>query len=218
MALTTAKNYLLLTEGIDRRPRLRTRFTTQAYLVLAAVLDLVDQGVLAVTGDQMTIADPARFDQLPQYLNAFKIRLKSDLAQDAQLKTALKLVTSWDIVNALYDGLGAQTLAEQTTERVIFQNNLKPHVIYVPTDTSRNQVRTALLQQLSTTNPTAAAWNLYEILAQQQALTWVFSADQQRRLKTAVAQQPGNPTVQLLVAQAGEIIQAKKFEMDGWLS
>lgn len=218
MALTTAKNYLLLTERIDKRPMLRTRFTTQAYLVLAAVLDLVDQGILAVDGDQMAIADATRFDQLPQYLNAFKIRLRSDLAQDAHLKTALKLVTSWDIVNALYDGLGAETLAEQTTERVIFQNNLKPHVIYEPTAASRQRVRDALLQQLLATQPAGAAWNLYVILAQEQALTWLFSADQLAQLRAAVATHPGSATASTLAAQAGDIIQAKKFEMDGWLS
>lgn len=218
MALTTAKNYLLLTERIDKRPMLRTRFTTQAYLVLAAVLDLVDQGILVVNGDQMAIADTTRFDQLPQYLNAFKIRLRSDLAQDAHLKTALKLVTSWDIVNALYDGLGAETLAEQTTERVIFQNNLKPHVIYEPTDASRQRVRDALLQQLLAKQPAGAAWNLYVILAQEQALTWLFSADQLAQLRTAVAAHPGSTTASVLAAQAGDIIQAKKFEMDGWLS
>ncbi|TGD20418.1 hypothetical protein [Levilactobacillus suantsaiihabitans] len=218
MALTTAKNYLLLTERIDKRPMLRTRFTTQAYLVLAAVLDLVDQGILAANAGQMTIADATRFDQLPQYLNAFKIRLTGDLAQDSQLKTALKLVTSWDIVNALYDGIGAETLAEQTTERVIFQNNLKPHVIYEPTAASRQTVITALKQQLLSARPTTAAVNLYLILAQQGALAWLYSADEVAQLQAAAVQHTDWGKVQDLVSLAAEIIQAKKFEMDGWLS
>lgn len=56
MELTTAKKYLLLTERIRKKPMLRTRFTAQAYFVLAALFDLVDQGVLEI-GDVISIKD-----------------------------------------------------------------------------------------------------------------------------------------------------------------
>lgn len=174
MALTTAKNFLLVTEHIGQKPTLRTRFTTQAYLVLATLLDLLDQEILQVEGDRLIVVDEAHLDQQPAYLNSFRIRLTSDLAQDDRLKTALKLVTSWDIVNAIYDGIGAETLAEQTTERVLFQNNLKPHVIYEPTATSKQEVLTTLKDQIQAGKLTRAGSNLFLILSQQDALKWLF--------------------------------------------
>lgn len=222
MALSTAKNFLLVTEHIDRRPTLRTRFTTQAYLVLATLLDLLDQGIIQITGDRLVVPDKERLELLPAYLNALHIRLIADFAQDNHLKTALKLVTSWDIVNAIYDGIGTETLAEQTTERVIFQNNLKPHVIYEPTATSRQEVLTALQTQIASGKPVRSAINLYTILAQQKALRWLYSEAELPQLQVqfdaGVAQQTYAEQVALMTTTAGEIIQMKKFEMDGWLS
>ncbi|WP_125580148.1 hypothetical protein [Levilactobacillus cerevisiae] len=222
MALTTAKNFLLLTERIDDKPMLRTRFTAQAYFLLATLLDLLDQGVLQVDGDRIVVPDVDRFDQLPQYLNALRIRLTSDLMQNDQLKTALKLVTSWDIVNAVYDGIGAETLTDGTTERVLFQNNLKPHVIYEPKDASRQAVIADLKAQIASGQPNHPTINLYAVLAQTGALKWVFGEvgldKLQSQFETATSVDPYAQTVQLMTTTAGEIIQSKKFEMDSWLS
>ncbi|WP_204121198.1 MULTISPECIES: hypothetical protein [Levilactobacillus] len=222
MALTTAKNFLLVTEHIGQKPTLRTRFTTQAYLVLATLLDLLDQEILQVEGDRLIVVDEAHLDQQPAYLNSFRIRLTSDLAQDDRLKTALKLVTSWDIVNAIYDGIGAETLAEQTTERVLFQNNLKPHVIYEPTATSKQEVLTTLKDQIQAGKLTRAGSNLFLILSQQDALKWLFdeaeSATLSEQFAAATAGDSYVQTVKQVTVAAAEIIQMKKFEMDGWLS
>jgi len=222
LALTTAKNFLLVTEHIGQKPTLRTRFPTQANFVLATLLDLLDQEILQVAGDRLLVADEARLDQQPAYLNSFRIRLTSDIAQDDRLKTVLKLVTSWDIVNAIYDGIGAETLAEQTTERVLFQNNLKPHVIYEPTATSKQEVLTTLKEQIQAGNLTRAGSNLFLILSQQDALKWLFDEDELATLSEQfVAATAGDSyvqTVKQVTAAAAEIIQMKKFEMDGWLS
>ncbi|HJE86324.1 hypothetical protein KB236_07890 [Levilactobacillus brevis] len=222
MSLTTAKNYLLLTERINEKPVLRTRFTTQAYLVLATLLDLIDQHVLTAADGQMRVADAAKFDALPQYLNELKVRLQTDLRQDTRVKTLLKVVTSWNIVNAIYDGIGAELEAAGLVERVIFQNNLKPHVIYEPQDASRQRVRTNLAQRVTAGTVTPTDSNLWLILRQQNALKYLFSDQQLSTLTTAFAQQaqhsPAVTTTQDLVVTAGEIIQMKKFEMDGWLS
>lgn len=222
MSLTTAKNYLLLTERINEKPVLRTRFTTQAYLVLATLLDLIDQHVLTAADGQMWVADAVKFDALPQYLNELKVRLQTDLRQDTRVKTLLKVVTSWNIVNAIYDGIGAELEAASLVERVIFQNNLKPHVIYEPQDASRQRVRTNLAQRVTAGTVTPTDSNLWLILRQQNALKYLFSGQQLSTLTTAFAQQaqhsPAVTTTQDLVVTAGEIIQMKKFEMDGWLS
>jgi len=222
LALTTAKNFLLVTEHIGQKPTLRTRFTTQAYFVLATLLDLLDQEILQVTGDRLSVADEAHLDQQPAYLNSFRIRLTSDIAQDDRLKTVLKLVTSWDIVNAIYDGIGAETLAEQTTERVLFQNNLKPHVIYEPTATSKQEVLTTLKDQIQAGKLTRAGSNLFLILSQQDALKWLFdeaeSATLAEQFTAATAGDSYVQTAKQVTAAAAEIIQMKKFEMDGWLS
>ena len=222
MSLTTAKDYLLLTERIDAKPVLRTRFTTQAYLVLATVLDLIDQHVLAVAEGQLRIADTVKFDALPQYLNELKVRLQTDLRQDTRVKTSLKVVTSWNIVNDIYDGIGAELEAANLVKRVIFQNNLKPHVIYEPQDASRQQVRTNLAQRVTAGTLTPTDVNLWLILRQQDALKYLFADPELAALTTAfdrqTRQSPAATTAQSLVTTAGEIIQMKKFEMDGWLS
>lgn len=67
MELTTAKNYLLLTERIAKKPMLRTRFTSQSYFVLAALLDLADQDILTID-DNLDVKDGEKFAQLPSYL------------------------------------------------------------------------------------------------------------------------------------------------------
>lgn len=223
MSLTTAKNYLLLTERIGKKPMLRTRFTTQAYLVLATILDLRDQGVLTVTAGEMKIADQTKLAALPQYLDELKIRLQNDLQQATQLKSALKLVTSWNIVNEIYDGIGAELERDGQVERVIFQNNLKPHVIYEPTDASRARVADDLAAAIERHQLPAADVNLWLLLRQQKALPYLFSNEVRlAKLTTEFDRQTATDaeaaTTQTLVETAGEIIQMKKFEMDGWLS
>lgn len=221
MTLTTAKDYLLITERIAQKPMLRTRFTTQAYLVLATLLDLRDQDVLAVDAGRIAIADEIRFNALPQYLDELKIRLQTDLRQDDRIETVLKVVTSWNIVNEIYDGVGVELEHAGQVERVIFQNNLKPHTIYEPRETSRQAVKQQLVQQLETGQLTPANANLWLLLRQQAALPYLFTDQRLAALTAAFTQQTADPytaTTQALVQAAGEIIQMKKFEMDSWLS
>ncbi|MFC6261795.1 hypothetical protein [Levilactobacillus fujinensis] len=222
MTLTTATNYLLLTERIGQKPTLRTRFTAQAYFVLGALLDLIDQRVLVVTGANLAIADDAQWENLPSYLAAFKMRLRNDLMQTPQLKSILKLVTSWDIANTIYDGIGAETLAAGTTARELFQNNLTPHVIYEPKDASREQAITTLKQQLQSGQVTHTTLNLLIILEQEDALKWLFGEADMAALAGRLQQVTANSAyaqmVKQLTAAASEIIVTKKFWMDGWLS
>jgi len=221
MTLTTAKDYLLITERIAQKPMLRTRFTTQAYLVLATLLDLRDQDVLAVDAGRIAIADEIRFNALPQYLDELKIRLQTDLRQDDRIETVLKVVTSWNIVNEIYDGVGVELEHAGQVERVIFQNNLKPHTIYEPRETSRQAVKQQLEQQLENGQLTPANANLWLLLRQQAALPYLFTDQRLATLTAAFTQQTADlhtATTQALVQAAGEIIQMKKFEMDSWLS
>lgn len=221
MTLTTAKDYLLITERIAQKPMLRTRFTTQAYLVLATLLDLRDQDVLAVDAGRIAIADEIRFNALPQYLDELKIRLQTDLRQDDRIETVLKVVTSWNIVNEIYDGVGVELEHAGQVERVIFQNNLKPHTIFEPRETSRQAVKQQLVQQLEAGQLTPANANLWLLLRQQAALPYLFTDQQLATLTAAFTQHTADPhtaTTQALVQAAGEIIQMKKFEMDSWLS
>lgn len=222
MALTTAKKYLLVTERIADKPVLRTRFTTQAYLVLATILDLLDHHVLAVADDQFVIADPVKFKQLPPYLDRLKDRLQHDLQQDPQSANVLKVVTSWNIVNDIYDGIGVELEQAEAVERVIFQNNLKPHTIYEPTDDSRRAVTSELEDQLTQGKLTAANRNLWLLLQQQGALTYLFDDQRALALSTAFTRQtqsdPATANAQRLVQVAGKVIQMKKFAMDRWLS
>lgn len=223
MSLTTAKNYLLLTERIGKKPMLRTRFTTQAYLVLATLLDLRDQDVLTVTAGEMKIADQAKLAALPQYLDELKSRLQNDLQQDVQLKSILKVVTSWNIVNEIYDGIGGELERDGRVEKVVFQNNLKPHIIYEPTAVSRTHVVDALAQNIDSHQLTAADVNLWLLLRQQKALPYLFSDEARLAKLTAefdrqTVTDTDAATTQVLTETAGEIIQMKKFEMDGWLS
>jgi hypothetical protein len=60
MDLPIAQDYLLLTEKITTRPMLRTRFTTQAYLVLATFLDLRAQHLLTVTEQRLAVPNSDR--------------------------------------------------------------------------------------------------------------------------------------------------------------
>jgi len=138
------------------------------------------------------------------------------------LKSILKLVTSWDIANTIYDGIGAETLATETTERVLFQNNLTPHVIYEPKDASRQQVIDTLKQQLQSGQVTHSTLNLLIILEQEDALKWLFGEDDMATLAGRLQQVTANNAYAQMVKQlttaASEIIVTKKFWMDGWLS
>lgn len=174
MELTTAKNYLLLTERIAKKPMLRTRFTSQSYFVLAALLDLADQDILTID-DNLDVKDGEKFAQLPSYLSVFKSELSDEINQGRELKDRLSVITSWDIANQLYDGLGSELLAADLVTKVSFKNNLDTHVIYVPKAKARNQVREELREQINSSKISRNAISLVVILEQLDALKWVFT-------------------------------------------
>ncbi|MFC6254247.1 hypothetical protein ACFP1H_06560 [Secundilactobacillus hailunensis] len=216
MTLTTAEKYLLITERIGKKPMLRTRFTSQSYFVLAVFLDLVADNVIQIQGNKV-VFDNDR--QLPDYLTIFVKELTDCLAKDDQLTSALKPITSWDIANQTYDGIGAQLRAAKQVQRVIFQNNLKPHVIYEPTDSARAAVKSWLLDNFNASVPDTAALNLFEILAQMDALKWVITDEQERtRLLEKVDRQSALKQIKSISETAAEVITQKRFWLDSWLS
>lgn len=87
-----------------------TRFTNQAYFVLASILDLVDQQVLAIQDDQLIIKDQDKFGRLPNYLSGFKSRIMAEITKGNKLTDTLDLITSWDIANEIYEGVGVELL------------------------------------------------------------------------------------------------------------
>lgn len=211
MELTTAEKYLLVTERIGKKPMLRTRFTSQSYFVLAVFLDLMAQHVIQVKADKVTFDDSV---QLPDYLTTFVKELTAALAEDDHLNNALKPLTSWDIANQVYDGIGAKLLADNQVQKVIFQNNLKPHVIYEPTDQARKAVTTWVKQS---TDP--AVLNLVAILQQMEALKWVVTDEQVRRnLLEKISKQPTFEKVERMIETAADVITQKRFWLDSWLS
>lgn len=220
--LTTAEKFLLLTERIGKKPVLRTRFTTQAYFVLAVVLDLVAQGVLAISHERLMVVDSKKLAAQPTYVTELRERLQANVSQDESLETDLKFVTSWNVANALYDGIGGGLLKQGLTEKKLFQNNLIPKVIYLPLDASRTQVLADFKADIFSGAPAVTTRNLYAILEQQDALKYLLSAPELAKLtamfERAVATDSRYQVTQRLVAMAGHVIQMKKFEMDGWLS
>lgn len=215
MELITAEKYLLITERIGKRPMLRTRFTSQAYFVLAVFLDLTANHVISLKGDRVTFDQSV---QLPDYLSVFDKELAEALSQDDHLENALKPVTSWDIANQVYDGIGVKLLANQQVKQVTFQNNLKPHTIYEPTDQARQAVSTWLMDQ-ATRFADVSALNLFEILRQMAALKWVVPDEQNRqRLMEKASQQSEDAAIQKITAVAADVITQKRFWLDSWLS
>ncbi|WP_367296145.1 hypothetical protein [Levilactobacillus yonginensis] len=222
MTLTTAEKFFLLTERIGKKPVLRTRFTTQAYFVLAMVLDLVAQGVLAISHERLVVADTKKLVAQPTYVTILRERLQANASQDESLEADLKFVTSWNVANALYDGIGSDLLKQGLTEEKLFQNNLIPKLIYLPLDASRAQVLADFKADIFSGAPTVTTRNLYGLLEQQDALKYLVSAPELATLtaafERAVATDSRYQETQRLTAMAGHIIQMKKFEMDGWLS
>lgn len=213
MKFTTAENYLLLTERITKKPMLRTRFTSQAYFVLAVYLDLLAADVLKIDSGRVTLDHTV---QLPDYLSIFVSQLTEALAEDDQLRNALKPVTSWDIANQIYDGIGAELLEQHQVERVVFQNNLKPHIIYVPMDSARFAAGSWLANALDSQT---AALNLWAILNQMAALKWVVADEKQRQSLQSVAQQQSTfNQIRLITETAADVITEKRFWLDSWLS
>lgn len=178
--LATASRFLLVTERIEQKPLLRTRFTTQAYFVLAAILDLITQGGLGVENQRLIVRDTERLAVLPDTLSGLKRELIKRTQPESSLETALSLITSWDIANSTYDAVGTELLREKRVERVIFQNNLKPHVIYEPTSSSRQQTVDWLTDQLTTQVPTQSGLDLIVILLRLNAMKWLVPTASER--------------------------------------
>lgn len=222
MQLPTAKNYLLLTETIARKPMLRTRFTAQAYFVLAALFDLINPGVLKI-GGAIEIVDNAKYADLPQYLDSLKKRINAEIKKGAQTKDALDLITSWDIANDIYDGIGSELLADQRVEKVPFKNNLDTHIIYVPTDAAREQVTRYLRDQMQASAVDQGAISLVVIMEQLGALRWLFpDKGELSKLVVAFHRTVGDNAEYAgesrLAERAAKLITDKKFRMDSWLS
>lgn len=211
MELTTAEKYLLVTERIDKKPMLRTRFTSQSYFVLAVFLDLLTQRVVQLKSGRVVFDESV---QLPSYLSTFVKELTAALAEDDHLANALKPLTSWDIANQVYDGIGAELLADNQVQKVIFQNNLEPHVIYEPTKEARSAITTWVTQSSD-----AAALNLVIILQQMEALKWVVTDEKVRNdLLEKTRQQSADTAIQKIVVTAADVITQKRFWLDSWLS
>lgn len=223
MQLTTAKNYLLLTERIGKKPMLRTRFTNQAYFVLASVLDLVDQQILNIGNDQLTIQNQPMFDRLPKYLDGLNSRIRDEIQKGNKLSDALDLITSWDIANEIYDGVGGELLQAELVEKTSVKTNLDTHTIYLPTTAARTQVTTYLKQQMATPHIEQAAISLITIYEQLDALKWLITDKNELSQLISIFHQnvANNPFYLLeqpLVKTAQEIITKKKFWYDSWLS
>ncbi|WP_125547482.1 hypothetical protein [Levilactobacillus lindianensis] len=222
MALTTAEAYLLVTEHIGQKPVLRTRFTTQAYFVFGAVLDLLQRGGLQIAGGRLALGDPTVLTTQPEFLKPLCDRLQADLPEAKTPEESLKFVTSWTIANALYEGVMAQLKKQRDVTPQVFQNNLKPHVIAVPQPASRQRVRDELVATIRERRDNPGLVDLWLILAQQDALRWVISDHDLPGLEATFADRLAASSdlraIQQLAVTVGGVIQAKKFWMDSWLS
>lgn len=218
--LVTASRFLLITERIAQKPMLRTRFTNQAYFVLAAILDLIDQNILELSDQQLIVRDSGRLAALPDTVADLKRELTKQAQPGNSLETTLSLITSWDIANSTYDAVGAELLTTHQVERVIFQNNLKPHVIYEPTGASRQQTIDWVVDQLTTKEPTQSGLDLIAILLQLDAMKWLMPTAMKRvtAFKQRSATDPQLVARRAIVATAAEVITQKRFWLDSWLS
>ncbi|GHP13963.1 hypothetical protein YK48G_13880 [Lentilactobacillus fungorum] len=223
MQFITAKNDLLLTERIEKKPMLRTRFTNQAYFVLAALLDLIDQRILSIRNNQLAIENEEKLTHLPAYLNGLKAKITAAVKQKQPLETALDFITSWDIANEIYDGIGSELLESGLVEKTSVKTNLDTHVIYLPTAAARNQVITSLKEQMKIRKMQPSAINLVIIYEQLNALKWLFQdktelAELTRNFHQNVDSLLFYQQKNRLVKIAQEIITKKKFWYDSWLS
>lgn len=222
MQLKTAKNYLLLTERIGKKPMLRTRFTAQAYFVFGALLDLMDQDYLEID-DSIKIVDQSTFDGLPPYLDGLKQRITDAIDKNDDLVHSLDMITSWDIANEIYDGVGKMLLDEKLVEEKSVKTNLDTHTIYLPTDDARTQVVEYLSMQMQSSTIEGAAISLVVIMEQMDALKWLFSDKEELADLTSTFHDnmSGNSTykkAKQLAKTAQDIITKKKFWFDSWLS
>ncbi|SMS15043.1 hypothetical protein [Levilactobacillus zymae] len=219
MELPIAQDYLLLTENITNRPVLRTRFTTQAYLVLATFLDLRQQKLITIDQQHVTVPNQARLAAaLPASLQMIAQRLQAALNQSDQTEDVFKLLVSWNLANAVYDTIGPQLERRQLVEKVIFQNNLMPHTIYVPTDAAKQALSDQLGHEVQTQTLTPAHRELLVIFQQLEALKWVLPSDQVTAATTQLTQDPATTQLRALTAMAAHRITMRKFELDSWLS
>lgn len=216
LELPITQDYLILTEKITTRPMLRTRFTTQAYLVLATFLDLRDQHLLTLTPQQVTIPDPDRLQAaLPASLQELVTRLRTAVTASSATADVFKLLVSWNLANAIYDTVGPQLAATQQVEPVVFQNNLLPHTIYVPQEAAKQRVIKQLEAEIRQRRLTPAHQDLLAIFDRLQALQWLLPADLVTQWSAA---QSKDTTIQQLTALAQHRITMRKFELDSWLS
>lgn len=219
MDLTIAQNYLLMTEKITNRPMLRTRFTTQAYLVLAAFLDLRAARLITLDAQRVTISDEQQLRaDLPASLQLFATDLGDALKQGADTKAVFKLLTSWNLANAVYDTVGSELERQGCVEKVIFQNNLLPKTIYEPTNVGRQTVVDQLTNQLQHQSLTASSRALLTIFTQLNALKWVLPAEVRDLVAPQLALHEDAAVLQALTTMAQERITTRKFELDSWLS
>lgn len=216
MKLTTAESYFLLTERIGKKPMLRTRFTTQSYFVLAAIFDLLIAGQVKINGGQ---AEAQADASLPDYLSTLMDTLQDNLHQDPSVSSALKLITSWEIANELYDGIGQSLKTANLVKPVTFQNNLTPHLIFVPTDESRASITNAFVTQLTDSRPAEWALALCGILHAMDALKWVITDNNQRNEILNLVQTDSRYAGFVeLIQTAADVITKKRFWLDSWLS
>ena len=219
MELPITQDYFVLTEDIVKRPQLRTRFTTQAYLVLATFLDLNEQGLITLDAHQVTVPSESRLEAaLPPSLQMIAQRLQAALNQSIQTAEVLKLLVSWNLANAIYDTVGPVLDQQQLAEKVIFQNNLMPHTIYVPTKAAKHALATQLATGLTQRDLTRQQRELLAIFDQQDALKWLLPTEQATAAPDQLAQYPDYGEIQALTAMAAHRITMRKFELDSWLS
>lgn len=222
MQLKTANNYLLLTERIGKKPMLRTRFTAQAYFVFGALLDLMDKNVLEID-KSIRIADQGKFDGLPTYLDGLKKRISDGIEKGEDLVHALDIITSWDIANEIYDGVGLELLSDKLVEKKSVKTNLDTHTIYLPKDDARAKVVDYLRTQMKSSEIEVPAISLIVILEQMDALKWLFNDKEELANLTSVfhGNMSGNSIYtkeKALAKTAQDIITKKKFWFDSWLS
>jgi len=219
MELPITEDYLLATEKITDRPMLRTRFTTQAYLVFATFLDLRDQGLLVFDENRVSLPDPGNLaDQLPASLQVLATRLQAALAESTATVDVFKLLVSWDLANAIYDTVGPALQQKGQAKSVTFQNNLLPHIIYVATASGKQGVLDRLTQQLEAHALTTTSRDLLLIFDQLQALKWVLPSAMVTQARNQLPEHPGYQTVSRLMDMAQHEITMRKFELDSWLS
>lgn len=219
MDLPISEEYLLLTEKITNRPMLRTRFTAQAYLVLATFLDLRDQHLLTVTDQRVAIPNEARLRAaLPANLQVLVDRLTQELASGTATDQVFHLLVSWDLANAIYDSIGPDLVAQHRAERVVFQNNLLPHDIYEPTVVARQTLLDQLTREITTRTVTQQHLGLLVIFTQLNALKWLLPNDVAHQAQAILPTLRDYTELQSLASLAQHRITLRKFELDSWLS